>query len=75
MKQDSDDVLRELRRITRLLVLLAVENRSQKEQISALDTVGFSPKEIADLLGTTSNSVRVTLVAIRKGKKTPSSKR
>jgi DNA-directed RNA polymerase specialized sigma24 family protein len=49
--------------------LFATRGLNQRESIGILDTLGFTPKEIAELLGTTSNTVRVTLVAIRKGRK------
>jgi DNA-binding CsgD family transcriptional regulator len=39
---------------------------SQTEQIASLSRIGFSPKDIADVLGTTANTVRVALVSIRK---------
>lgn len=61
-----DDLLRELRRITKLLVLIATKGEMQKEQIRILDSMKFLPKEIAELLGTTSNTVNVALHAMRK---------
>ncbi len=41
---------------------------SQTKQISKLDFIGFQPKEIAEILGTTSNTVNVALNRMRKGK-------
>jgi transcriptional regulator len=38
----------------------------QKEQVAVLSDAGFKPKDIADILRTTSNSVSVALTAIRK---------
>jgi DNA-binding NarL/FixJ family response regulator len=38
----------------------------QREQIAILNQAGLSPKDIAALLGTSSNTVRVELVALRK---------
>ncbi len=68
-KPKDDDVLRELRRITKVLTLIATKDQKQKEQIKLLDRVGFQPKEIAELLGTTGNTVNVALHSIRrKGK-------
>jgi DNA-binding CsgD family transcriptional regulator len=40
----------------------------QRDQIAALARVGFTPKETAELLGTTPNTVSVYLSAIRKEK-------
>jgi len=44
---------------------------SQKEKILFLSRVGMQPKEIADILGTSSNFVSVTLSKIRKLDKAP----
>jgi len=40
--------------------------KTQKEQIALLSDAGFQPKQIAGILGTTSNTVSVALSAIRK---------
>lgn len=55
-----------LDRILQLLALVAVREMPQTAQIATLSRAGFSPKEIANVLGTSSNTVRVTLVSIRK---------
>ena len=49
-----------------LLAVLAVKGLDQREQIALLDRAGFEPREIADVIGTTSNTVRVALVTIRR---------
>lgn len=64
--QQFDDVLSELRRIVRLMTLSITKELSQREQIALLSTAGFQPKEIAELIGTTPNTVSVTLAHIRK---------
>ena len=38
----------------------------KREQIELLSKSGFQPKEIAELIGTTPNTVRVGLAALRK---------
>jgi len=38
----------------------------QREQIVLLNRAGLQPKDIAELLNTSSNTVRVELVALRK---------
>jgi DNA-directed RNA polymerase specialized sigma24 family protein len=53
----------------RLLGVIAVKGLPQTQQIAILSRVGFTPKEIADVLGTTANTVRVALVGIRKAEK------
>jgi DNA-binding CsgD family transcriptional regulator len=62
----DDDILEELRKATRLLSVIATQGLSQRDQIVALARVGFTPKETAELLGTTPNTVSVYLSAIRK---------
>ena len=56
----------ELRRLTRLVAVLGTEGKSQREQIRILALAGFPPKDIAALIGTTGNTVRVALTDIRK---------
>jgi len=65
MKNDRQ-IVDELKRIVRLLAVVATQGQKQKGQIASLWRAGFEPKEIAELLGTTSNTVRVALVGIRK---------
>lgn len=74
---DGDDDLTLFRRMVRLLEILVRLNlqnmkggRSQSEMISLLDSVGCGQSEIADFLGTTRNTVNVSLYkAKRKAKK------
>lgn len=65
-KPPHDELLKELRRMTKLLVLIATKDQKQKDQIRILDSLNFQPKEIADWLGTTANNVRVALHSLRK---------
>jgi DNA-binding CsgD family transcriptional regulator len=64
--QQFEDVRSELRKIVRLMTLLVTKDLNQKDKIALLSTTGLQPKEIADLIGTTPNTVSVTLVQIRK---------
>ena len=67
MGQDGDFELSDkMDRMLRLVGMIAVNGLSQTEQIATLSRCGFSPKEIADVVGTTANTVRVALVSIRK---------
>ena len=59
----------------RLLVLLATRGLKQKEAIALLDRARLPPKEIAQLLGTTANTVSVALAGIRKLSKARKSNR
>jgi DNA-binding CsgD family transcriptional regulator len=67
MGQDGDVGLSDrMDRMLRLVGIIAVNGLSQTEQIATLSRCGFSPKEIADVVGTTANTVRVALVSIRR---------
>jgi len=56
-----------LDRIAKLLAVLVAEGKTQTDAIMRLSDVGFAPREIAELLGTSSNTVRVTLSTKRAG--------
>ncbi len=62
------NMLHELRMIKKLLAHNLVAGINQTNQISKLSLIGFQPKEIAELLGTTSNTVNVALNRLRKPK-------
>ncbi len=62
------NILHELKIIKRLLAHNIVSGAKQTTQISKLNSIGFQPKEIAEILGTTSNSVNVTLNRLRNAK-------
>jgi DNA-binding CsgD family transcriptional regulator len=63
----EEEILDELKKVTRLLSVIATQGLSQRDQIAALARVGFTPKQTAELLGTTANTVSVYLSSIRKG--------
>jgi hypothetical protein len=52
--------------IVALLALLVRNGRTQVELISDLDKIGFGQKRIAELVGTTPNTVNVTLNTLKK---------
>lgn len=64
--EPRDEIVVELRKISRLLTLLVTKDLSQRDKIALLSTAGLQPKEIAELIGTTANTVSVTLSHIRK---------
>ncbi len=66
---DASIVGEELRRIANLLALLAVKGEDQKDKVLTLSAAGYQPAEIASLLDTTANTVRVTLSQSRSTKK------
>ena len=65
-KTTEEAILQQLRCITRILLMDATKGQKRKEQIGFLSDAGFEPKEIAELLGISANSVSVTLAKIRK---------
>lgn len=67
MEYDSNlELNKKLDRVLHLLAVVTVRDMPQTMQIATLSRAGFAPKEIANMLGTTANTVRVTLVSIRK---------
>jgi DNA-binding CsgD family transcriptional regulator len=69
MARTTDElILDKIGQILRILAVMATKDMKQREQIALLDRAGLRPKDIADLLGTSSNTVRVELVALRKSK-------
>jgi len=62
----EEEILQELRRISKLLVLTATKDQTQKDKIILLSRIGFEPKDIANLIGTTPGTVSVTLSIIKK---------
>lgn len=73
---NQNDDLSLLNKMTRLLEILVRINlqsmrgdRTQREMILMLDSVNCGPSEIANLLGTTSNSVNVSLSNAKKMKR------
>ena len=68
----EEQILGQLDQIRRILVVMATSGIKQRDQIAILNQAGLPPKDIADLLGTSSNTVRVELVALRKAKRSKS---
>lgn len=58
-----------LDKIANLLGLLAVKDAPQANKIATLGAAGFTPSEIASLIGTTPNTVKVTLSQQKASKK------
>jgi hypothetical protein len=58
-----------LDRTLRLLALVALDGRKQKEQIQLLDKAGFGQSEIAELLDSTPKAISVRLAELRRAKR------
>ena len=67
MGEKTDElILDRLNKILRILAAIATKEMKQRDQIALLSQAGLQPKDIADLLGTSSNTVRVELVGLRR---------
>ncbi len=67
MSEESLEVIsKKLDTIIRLVALDVTRGREEKEKVALLSQANFAPKEIAEILGKTPNSVRVMLFKIRK---------
>jgi len=58
---DTKLQLATLTKIANLLALLVTKDDKQEDRIVKLNAAGYTPSEIANLIGTTPNTVRVTL--------------
>lgn len=65
------EISAKLDRVLRLLAVGAIPpDGTDKEKAIALSRAGLAPKEIAELLDTTPNTVSVALSKARRGKRT-----
>ena len=64
-----------LDRLTNVLSLMLVKGLKQADAIQLLKRAGFAPKDIAALLGTTPNTVSVTILQAKKNSKKTKGKR
>lgn len=72
----SQEILYELKRVSRLLGVLATRDaKTQVEKVTLLAQMGFSSMEIATTLNTTPQTVSVALHRIRRGTSEKSKKR
>jgi DNA-binding NarL/FixJ family response regulator len=58
----------ELRILRRLLALVLIEGKKNREQIALLAAAGMSRHEIAELVGTTAGTVSVEISNLKKRK-------
>ncbi len=63
---EGKEIEQKLDILIKLTAMSAVGNQSLREQIRRLDVIGLTPKDIAAILGKSSNHVRVELAYIRK---------
>lgn len=75
MSQDLKALEEKMDTLIKLVACGLVADKSQREQIEMLSRIGLPPKEVAGLIGTTSNTVSVILAGLRKTKKKSKRKR
>jgi len=68
-RQIGQQILRRLDAILGLMVHVVITDKTQAEKIRVLSSASFQPREIAQMIGTTANTVRVALSVARKGKR------
>ncbi len=68
VETSTDTLARQLERIANLLALLVTHGKPQMEQIAVLSGAGYSSAEIAQLVGTTRNTVSVALSQMKSRK-------
>ena len=64
-----------LERIANLLALILVRGENELDKVRTLAAAGYSPSEIAKMLGKQPNTVSVLLYKSRQGNKSRSSRR
>ncbi len=64
--QENADVLAELRKMNKLLALIATDGKAHSERILLLNQLGFSSSEIGELLAITPNAVRLIVHKAKK---------
>ncbi len=69
MAEDIKAVIERLDVLVNLMRIGLLEGKTQREQIWLLSKAGLQPRKIAEIIGTSANTVRVELTAIRKAKK------
>ena len=65
----TTELIQEMKKMNKLLVLMATKGLAQNEKIAMLSNAGFAQKEIADFVGTTSNTVNTTLNRLKSKKR------
>lgn len=58
-----------LERTLRLLAIVALEGRKQREQVSLLDRAGYRQSEIASILDSTPKAISVRLAELRRARR------
>jgi DNA-directed RNA polymerase subunit F len=65
-KEQFEELSAKLDTIIKLLAVNSVDGKELRVQVLTLSSFGFQPKQIADILGKTPNSIRIILHRLRK---------
>lgn len=68
-EKQFEEFSKKLNILTRLTALSLVAGKKQQEQFMLLSRAGFQPREIAEIVSTTPNTVRVVLSGLRSKKR------
>jgi DNA-directed RNA polymerase specialized sigma24 family protein len=68
-KMPKSELTSDLDKTLRLLALIALDGKKQKEQIQLLDKAGFGQSDIAEMLGSTPKAISVRLAELRRAKR------
>lgn len=60
------ELINELKKMNKLLILLLIKDLERNEKIKFLSEAGFQPKDIASIINTTANVVSIQLTKLRK---------
>lgn len=74
MADNEEQLASSLLKIANLLALDRIDGLGQQDQIAVLNAVGYSNAEAAELLGTTSGTVRATVNRLKRNKKNSTAK-
>jgi transposase-like protein len=72
-KSDTERISEQLDTLIQLVSVALTENKKRRDQIRLLTQGGIGPTRIARILGTTANTVKVTVANMRKAKELPRS--
>lgn len=68
-KNFEKEIIKRFDAVIKLLTISSMKEKNQTEKIILLNSTGFTPKEISEILNTTSNTVNVTLSKIKNKSK------
>ena len=65
---NSKEIIERLDKLIRVVALTGMKDLTSTQKIALLSQAGFSPKEIAEIIGTSQNVVNVRLSEMRKAR-------